>query len=51
MKIHRTLASDDAKALRMVEQAFKKGSDVDDDPERALLETMKRKVATAGSTG
>lgn len=37
-KENRSLGSDEAKALRMIEAAFAKGQDFDDDPEKGLSE-------------
>jgi hypothetical protein len=39
-KKHRTIDTDDAKALRMIEKAFKKGDDHDNDPEKLLFEVL-----------
>jgi hypothetical protein len=39
-KEHRSVSTDDAKALRMVVRAFKSGKDFEDDPERSLLASM-----------
>lgn len=36
-KTHRTLGSDEAKALRMILKAFQKGEDFENDPERLLF--------------
>jgi len=38
VKMTRTIGSDDAKALRMVEKAFLRGDDHDNDPEKLLME-------------
>jgi len=35
-KVHRTLADDEPKALRMILKAFVRGDDVEDDPEYRL---------------
>lgn len=37
VKVNRTLATDEAKALRMIGEAFRRGDDHDNDPEAALL--------------
>lgn len=39
-KEHRGLKEDEAKALRMVSEAYRRGDDFDDDPERALFATL-----------
>lgn len=39
-KEHRDLGSDEAKALRMIEKAYRAGQDYDDDPERSLLQKV-----------
>lgn len=44
VKEHRVLETDEAKALRMVGKAFAAGEDFDDDPEKALLRSMKGTV-------
>lgn len=45
VKEHRTVWTDDAKALRMVGLAFTRGRDYDDDPEMDIVRLDKRKEA------
>lgn len=42
VKEHRTIDADDAKALRMIEQAWQRGEDWTDDPEARLYAAMRR---------
>lgn len=41
-KTHRTLGDDEAKALRMIEKAFKRGDDHENDPETLLFQDQVR---------